>query len=146
MKRIISIIAIIALLITLFTPIALSDSIDLSSMSWDELVALSAKINAELMSRPEFKEVTVPRGAYKVGEDIPAGKWTIYSCTGTGYIYWGKELDEYGINIASGKQIDHFRYWSEKDSITWNLAEGTYIIVDSSPVRFIPYTPQNLGF
>ncbi len=146
MKRIISSIAVIALMITLFVPVAISEDIDLSSYTWEELVELSAKINAELMSRPEFKEVIVPIGAYKVGEDIPAGKWTIYGHKNSGIIYWGKELDEYGVEIAKGKMIDYFTHWSEKDSITWNLVEGTYIVVTIDPVKFTPYIPQSLGF
>ena len=56
---------------------ACADEIDLSSLSFDELRELQTKISKELTSRPEWKEVPVPPGLYKVGEDIPAGDWCI---------------------------------------------------------------------
>lgn len=50
---------------------------DLSSMSVDDLVSLKTAIVGELMARDEVKTVTVPAGEYIVGEDIPAGKYSV---------------------------------------------------------------------
>ena len=54
---------------------ALAD--DLSSMTIDELRQLQNEINAEIRSRPEWKEVTIPSGTWIVGKDIPAGEYCI---------------------------------------------------------------------
>ncbi len=146
MKRIVSSIAVLALIIMLFTPIALADGIDLSSYSWDELIALGSQINLELMSRPNFKEVKVPTGAYKVGVDIPAGKWTITASYGMCEVYWGKALDEYGVEIPYSSRIDDLDDWGNESSVTWDLKEGTYIVITRNPVKFTPYVPVSLGF
>ena len=51
--------------------------VDLSGMSYDELVILKDRIDKTIWDSQEWQEVTVPQGLYKIGEDIPAGKWTI---------------------------------------------------------------------
>lgn len=51
--------------------------VDLKSMSFDELVNLQNQILEEVVSREEFKCVSVPAGEYTVGSDIPAGDYTI---------------------------------------------------------------------
>lgn len=50
---------------------------DLSGYTFDELISLQKAIVAEIMSRPEWKEVEVPAGYWTVGEDIPAGVYSI---------------------------------------------------------------------
>jgi hypothetical protein len=76
MKKIIILFAAVCMIVP---AIACAD-IDLSAMSFDELIELKAQIIAEIMSRDDFKEITVPAGKYVVGEDIPAGTYTI-SCS-----------------------------------------------------------------
>ena len=146
MKKSLSCLALVTILLMALAPVALSDGVDLSSYSWDELIALSSQINTELMSRPEFKEVKVPTGAYKVGVDIPAGKWTITASYGMCEVYWGKALDEYGVEIPYGSRIDDMDDWGNKTSVTWDLKEGTYIVVSRNAVKFTPYVPISLGF
>ncbi len=63
MKRII--VLTLALLLCLVNTAVYSESIDLSSLSYNELVVLQSKIVKEITSRPEYKEVTVPLGVYK---------------------------------------------------------------------------------
>ena len=74
MKKIICIIVLAVML----PVIALAD--DLSAMSYDDLIALSRQLTAEIMSRPEWKEVEIPAGNWEVGKDIPVG---FYSITAT---------------------------------------------------------------
>lgn len=50
---------------------------DLSDLSFDELIKLRNEINVEIVSRPEWKEVEIPTGFWIVGEDIPAGTYTM---------------------------------------------------------------------
>ncbi len=144
MKKLISIC--LALLIVLSVSFVFAESIDLSSLSFDELAALETRIIKEMISKPEYKEVTVPLGVYKVGVDIPAGKWTISGLGNAGIVFWGKGTDEYGVEIPYNMQIADFTYWDENDSIDWDLVEGTYIAVTISPVKFSPYIPKSLGF
>lgn len=51
--------------------------IDLSAMTIDELKALNQSVVSEIMTRKDFTQVRVPAGIYKVGEDIPAGTYTL---------------------------------------------------------------------
>lgn len=69
-------------LVSLFAALMLIPSFsfaetDLSGMSVDDLVSLKTAIVGELMARDEVKTVTVPAGEYIVGEDIPAGKYSV---------------------------------------------------------------------
>ena len=70
------IICIIFLCILPVTALALSLP-DLSEYSYDDLVLLRDIINEEIMTRPEWKEVTVPAGNWEVPADIPAGVYSI---------------------------------------------------------------------
>jgi len=66
----------------LFTS-ALAESIDLSGMSNDEIVALLTKVNNEIVSRGINKTATLPQGSYIGGKDLPVGKY-IYTCLAKG--------------------------------------------------------------
>ena len=90
--------------IVLAAGFALAEGIDLSGMSYDELVALKDRINLAMWQSDEWQEVTVPQGVWKVGEDIPAGHWTVKCITGNNcrstQISWGEALTEGGTDIA----------------------------------------------
>ena len=75
MKKIITVVMVICL----FLSCASAETVDLSAMSYDQLLALRSQINTEIISRPEWKEVTVPAGAWIVGADIPEGFYCIKS-------------------------------------------------------------------
>ena len=121
-------------------------SFDLSALSYEELIALGSQIVQELVSRPEYKEVLVPAGVYKVGTDIPAGKWIITATEGMCEVYWGKSLDEYGVSVPVEKRIDYLDDWGSNSSVTWNLVDNTYIVITRNGVTFSPYVPNILGF
>ncbi len=125
---------------------ASAESIDLSSLTYDELIALSTKITMEIMSRPDFKTVKVPPGAYEVGKDIPAGKWTITATEGACEVYWGKSLDEYGVSVSFSDRIATIDDWGSQSTASWDLVEGTYIVINRNAVTFSTYTPVSLGF
>ena len=71
---------------------------DLSIMSYDDLVALQKAIVAEIMSRPEWKEVEVPAGTWIVGEDIPAGSYSVKPADVSAVVFklYKDENDKYG--------------------------------------------------
>lgn len=96
MKKIIAVLLILWLLI----PSALGEGIDLSKLSYDELTALRRSIEAEIMSRPEWKEITVPAGEWEVGVDIPAGSYSIEMATNKSgnLLVWGKAKNDYKSN------------------------------------------------
>lgn len=161
MKRIIC----FALLLCLLVPAAWAESLDLDSLSFQELAALRDRIQLAMMQRDEWQEVTVPQGVYKVGEDIPAGTWTVkcfgkyvdefmMGCT---EITWGEKLDESGQDIAWGGVNETAFIYSPLSSeyeggiteYTFTVKDGFYIIISSfhNKAVFIPYTGKpDLGF
>ena len=74
-RRFISCLLVCFLLIS----VSFADTIDLSSFSDDEIVALLAKVNDEVVSRGINKTAKLPQGAYIAGKDIPAGRY-IFTC------------------------------------------------------------------
>lgn len=75
MKRIITVFIIILLLVSIGT--AYTESIDLSSLSNEELLNLPQAISAEMISRGLVKSAQLGSGKYTVGKDIPAGSYII---------------------------------------------------------------------
>ena len=141
---------------------ALAEGIDLSGMSYDELVALKDRINLAMWQSDEWQEVTVPQGVWKVGEDIPAGHWTVKcitekKCYNT-QISWGEALTEGGTSIAWRGRYDilvtvknpEYKYYEYDGSITeysFTVQDGDYIIIDDAPAVFTPYQGKpSLGF
>lgn len=129
--------ALIVTVMILTVSIAVAET-DLSSMSYNDLIALQKKVNAEIMSRPEWKEVKVPAGTWKVGDDIPEGTYSIKTdavlCT---------------IQIWNGEQGDFSNYVdmkiiSESESVGKIELKAGWIIEFTSSVTFTP--PVLLGF
>lgn len=138
-------------------------AIDLSGLSFDELVALKTKIDLAIWNSQEWQEVTVPQGVWVVGEDIPAGTWTVTCATEPGWRYcyldWGEVLQSNGQSVAvkSGTRYDYkyiynpnYRYYEIGDgdtSYTFTVRNGDYIVIKSAPAVFTPYAGQpSLGF
>ena len=74
MKRLLTAILILAMLLP---AAALSDLPDISWLSYEELIQLKEQITLAIWDMQEWHDVVVPAGFYVVGEDIPAGHWTI---------------------------------------------------------------------
>lgn len=66
---------------------AAADPVDLSGMSYDELVALRDQLNLAIWNSQEWQEVTVPEGIWIVGQDIPAGHWSVRVAAEHDYFY-----------------------------------------------------------
>lgn len=151
MKRVFSLILCIA--VFSFCAIAYAD-VDLSGMSFDELVALKDKINLAIWNSEEWQEVTVPQGVWEVGADIPAGKWTITAPSGnTTAIFIGSHLTDGGsdVNYEYGDIIysPTALFYSEgsKTEYTVDLYAGQYISITISSAVFSPYSGKPaLGF
>lgn len=152
MKKIICI-----LLLVCMTTFAAAESVDLSGMTFDELVALKEKINLAIWECQEWQEVTVPEGLYVVGEDIPEGTWTIKAATAHfTAIKFGDKLEPNGIDIAYSKNYGSGEAYSPESRVTtasdpleftFTAKKGEYIQVDFAPALFTPYTGKpDLGF
>jgi len=89
------------LICLLLIPAALADTVDLSKLSNDEVVALLEKVNAEIVSRGINKTAKLPQGSYLAGKDLPAGKY-IYTCLATGDDWGNVTVYSEG---GKGKQI-----------------------------------------
>lgn len=147
-------IAIVIALILAMTACASAEDIDLSGMSFDELLALQNQILAAMWASDEWQEVTVPVGVYVVGEDIPAGKWTIKAMPktrsrvvhGTSLLSGGDVSSWYGADAY----IEGTEYWGysegEATEINWVLEEGEYFQVHDAAVIFTPFVGSKLGF
>lgn len=72
MKKVLAIIIVICSLFAVASAESMFEGI-----SYDQLFALRSAIEQEIISRPEFKEVTVPTGDWIIGVDIPEGYYSI---------------------------------------------------------------------
>lgn len=122
----------VILMLCLLPVIALAE-VDLSAMSVDQLIALNKAVVMELMSRKDFKEVAVPAGEYKVGEDIPAGAYTVKA----------KLLSVLTTHEKNGEYGDMYTLNSDKPIGKLTLEEGESVQITGS-VIFTPYA--GLGF
>ena len=153
MKKVITICMTLALILALI-PAAAADW-DLSDFSFDDLIALRAQVQLEMMSRPDYEEVEVPLGVYKVGEDIPAGTWRVLCRSGyVTAVEVGVNLNEAGTELnypykahetISNENANIFSGGTTEWSVT--VSDGDYICVEISPAIFTTYTGKpSLGF
>lgn len=153
MKRILSLVLACVLVLAL-APAAFAD-VDLSGLSFDELVALKDEINLALWNSADWQEVEVPQGVWEVGADIPAGKWTIlpkpFADT---YIKIGTEVKNGGTDVNSktsqrikDKDYRDFDANSDITSWTYDFSDGEFVKVDYGSAIFTPFVGKpSLGF
>lgn len=154
LKRIL--LVLMTLILLLGTTSAIAGSIDLSQMTYGELAELCAKVNAEMMLRPEAGDIILPGGGeYVVGEDLlPGTYYFIYDDTSTGNIivevYENKSATQWAsyVNCNSDDYLVHMLSVEEGNCIRtkWTIRlnqvgfpdyhapEGTYIPVGSYEV------------
>ena len=145
MKRFLS----LFLLLVLLPVVSLADLPDISGLSFDELIELRGKIMWAIWACDEWKEVKVPAGVYKIGEDIPAGRWNIQTSSHSLIsIKYGKELNDPETDIDNSTMI-----WGENITLDLDkpqyphfvditLKEGNYISF-SGEVLFYPYNGKH---
>ena len=149
-------ILVMILAVCLLVPIASAEDIDISGLSFDQLVALKERINLALFESDEWQEVTVPQGVWKVGKDIPAGKWLIkavQSANGSTYVQYGTALDDNKIEIPYKYLREYFWVYSESfkyletndlTEYAITLTDGDYVVISPAygPAVFMPYTAE----
>ncbi len=134
---------------------AAAEDIDLSGLSFDQLVALRDRLNLAIWNCQEWQEVTVPAGIWIIGEDIPAGHWSIRPMDGSiAYLIICRELDKSGRSYKRGSALvnntlvseSHRQHNDSFNSIDFDLVDGMYVINDSA-VIFSTYSGKpDLGF
>lgn len=130
--------ALCVLLVLALVGAAAYAAIDLSGMSFEELLDLRAQVDAALWASDGWQEVIVPQGVYTVGEDIPAGKWTINANYG-----------DLIIQQFVSPEATIYKYFDLVDygeNLTVNLQEGWIVKISTSKAVFTPYTGAALGF
>lgn len=152
MKRILSLFLAAAFLLA---GSAAADPIDLSGMTFDQLVALRDQLNLAIWNSQEWQEVKIPAGIWKIGEDIPAGRWQInpkeggmaevFYCENVDYTAKLPDFDKewYKETIASKTNRNADRTYNFVD---YDLKDGWFLI-NRSAVYITPYTGKpDLGF
>lgn len=157
MKRIIA--GVLALL--LLAPAFALAEVDLSGMTFDELVALRERIDRAMWECEEWQAVTVPQGVYQVGADIPAGHWSIAAAEGqSASVAWGTKLNQTGTDVDVDWDDNGFYEYesivnpsyayyqaSDRTEVDFDLKEGQYFAVQYGQVVFTPYKGKpTLGF
>ena len=142
MKKLFTVFLIVTFLVPCF---ALADLPDLSDLSYEELVKLRGMVQRAIWDTDEWQSVTVPAGVYRIGDEIPAGHWTIqtsvYSLVA---IHYGKKLTEPGTEIDYSTSLYDciitldLERKNELHQIDIILKEGNYISF-SGEVIFYPY-------
>lgn len=118
------------LALILFSSAALAESIDLSGMSFDELLDLQARVNDALWAADGWKHVKIPAGYYEVGVEIPAGRWTISPADSSIFFAFYESLDEAledGYSVYAAALFDDDTYSVIiKDGMGLELAGAAY--------------------
>ena len=137
--------------------ISAAEDIDLSGLSFEQLVALRERLNLAIWSSREWQEVTVPAGVWVIGQDIPAGHWSIRvagDCDVILVSYFDK-LDDAGLSVGSGAYLFNqtiatpgLSGFGEVNAETMDIdmQDGWFFKCDGA-VIFTPYAGKpDLGF
>lgn len=109
--------------------------IDLSKYSKEELIELNALIAKEMLDRGFEKQATVPVGKYIIGQDLPAGTYTLKPAKD------GFKIRVYSdVNHTGDYEWIHSDYVSSDEYIgKIELLDGQVLEIDANVV-FILYT------
>ena len=108
---------------------AYAAEIDLSDLSFAELLELQQRVTMAMLETGELKEFIVPQGVYKIGEDLPAGKWSL-KCLGDGGMIsiFDDEADYNAYRVSSFFSVE------EGEFCNLELKESTYIDLTFSSI------------
>ena len=139
--------ALLLVAILLLAGSAAANPIDLSGLSFEQLVALRDQLNLAIWNSQEWKEVTVPAGVWKVGEDIPAGHWSFRLAEDDSFptVYYCDILDsaEKAPGIGWNGWMEIFTKLDQVEDL--NMKEGMYFI-NNCPMIFTPYIKPDFSF
>lgn len=140
----------VLLAVLMLTP-AIADTIDLSGMSYIELKALQNQVIAALWAHDDLGSVEVPAGVYRIGDEIPAGRWEIHANPEAWLlrVRYGNKLNSTGTGVASSGSDSvsltgtDSVFYSEGDQTYWllTLREGYYLEVEETVYFRRPSAP-----
>lgn len=138
---------------------ALSDpeTVDLAAMSLQELAELQHRVELAMFASKEWQSVEVPEGAYRIGDQIPAGTWTLTPTPGLySSIKIVDKVNETGTRRADDGKTLLYQVIAHKDSFmaedypatsyTLTLTDGLYLIIEDGPVIFTPAGTPSFTF
>lgn len=108
---------------------------DLSGLAYDELVALNQAVDREIMTRPEWKSVTVPGGVFYAGIDFPAGRYSVSAANADTYMFSfkvKKNEKDYGTTYWLGSSY-------ETTSVVITVEEGGCLDLHNGSVILTRY-------
>lgn len=133
----------VLLLALLMIGTAVAEGIDLSSMSYEDLLELRQQVDAAIWASDGWQEVQVPAGVYVIGEDIPSGRWTVApgGRLSTITLYPTKtDYTEQTYNYISLTMLN------EGESYTLDVQDGQCVEIGGGALTFTPYVGAALGF
>ena len=134
MKRFIALLLLVSVLLLFGSAYAE----DLSTLDDEQLIALSVAVNSEIVRRDLNKKVKVPAGTYIVGQDIPAGDYTIRP---TGVLLC---VEIYEGEVKLGNRIGIYSASQEELIGKISLKEGQIVEISFGGSTFEKYA--GLGF
>ena len=123
--------ALILILLVITIP-AFADTIDVSSMTTDDLIELKNSIFNELKNRiGELDHAHIVDGEYLVGTDIDAGAYELfrnedYEDSSSVWIYASVE------DMSAGTHRFSYRLYAMDEAVRIDLADGEYLKVSGS--------------
>ncbi len=109
--------------------IALSESVDLSSMTNDELLALKDQVVQEINERGITTDPHLLSGIYIAGSDITPGKYIIHVPSGqsSGYIYVYENKEKLEKNESA---YEHYIVYDKEQDFYVSLEESNVLSID----------------
>ena len=118
--------------------------IDLSNMSFDELLELQTQVNQAIFNSDKWKEVEVPMGVWDVGKDIPAGRYELSPGSNAStytYPYVVYYLDRSEKSGTPDKIRGQYRI-KVGETLVIELFDGNVLKIEDTSVIFKPYVPS----
>lgn len=127
MKKLVSILLVLMTLM----PLGLAEESNLESLTLNELVSLSATVNAEIIRRRENPGKTLTAGDYTVGEDLQAGK---YIFTVTSVVKFSPDSSSYcliSLEDVDGGSMLYAGFLEPDDTFYFPLEDGMHLSIYS---------------
>lgn len=133
MKKFVAVISILLLLFCHFS--AISEEIDLESMSTNELMQLQIMVQDELYKRDRFMDCFLNPGEYIVGEDIEPGDYLVHCVS----VYNGSVNCLIAlIDIETNKEIEHDSRFRVDNLHRFKMEIGTKFCISGGVVELLP--------
>lgn len=122
-------------------PAMASSEVDLSSMAYDDLLALQQQVSLEVAKRPENESIALTMGLWEVGVDFPSGTYLI-ACDGDAFCQavCGTVVD------ASGNAMSYLDKGNVGEMLeageTWRvrLTDGMFVYIAYHAATLTPFS------